>query len=402
MGERLWPRFEPSYTVTDLEQEPGAVEHTFRHSMSVRSDAAPWDWDDVDAVRSILLSAPMPWLSSTCEIALGGYDNDVLVISAERESVQEDLQIEDLAILRYELSQMMAAFELCEPSVNGHTSDGRVVAEALRIQFADRELDISPEVAVARAENDLRKSRQHSGRADDPRAGDRDQSAHEWSLSSLDELYRWCDDLFLPRASVPSDVISLYRHAEFDVWSSRRDVSPWLVYMFGGHPLRGVSFEDLLSPGADGCFLVGIAGHGINSYGLGVVAKGTGYGVAIQAGWGAAYRSPSDTALGAGLIASWNAALNRIEHGPAPEGDETLILFSNYRGILQVCRPSGGESLPSPTPDVPSFPGPKWAPQLVRAARLDEQLAALGPMDETGEALLDLLRGLAGLSPMGR
>ena len=151
-----------------------------------------------------------------------------------------------------------------------------------------QEGELSPEVLlVSEAEASVTESSSED-------ASDEDDAHGQWSLSTLDALHRWCDDNDLPRVRLPHGVTTLYVHSDFKVWSSTTDYLPWFVYGFhlvlpGAHRFPGA-----ICPGAPPLFMFGVAGHGMNSYALGLVVRGSGYSVAIQSGWGGAYRSADE------------------------------------------------------------------------------------------------------------
>lgn len=152
-----------------------------------------------------------------------------------------------------------------------------------------------------------------------------------WNLSDVEELHQFCDRSNLPRVAVPSGVEALYRHSDFHVWSSSPTASPWFVYGFGEVGPEAGRFSEYVRPRPDPFFMFGVVGHGINSYGLGLVARGEFHAVAIQSGWGEAYRPASDTPDAAFMVSAWNGTLVNLEK--CAPGGALLVIYSDFRDI---------------------------------------------------------------------
>ena len=252
MGPSVWYGIKPTYSFKEVEQRPGEPELLFRNALKVTLTNCPWSEDDLHHVRQIIQSTPMPWMTSSCHLSLGGQENDELTIWAERDSINGSLTEAELAVLEYELRQMVAAVEMCDPIVNDYEIDGPLVVAALRILFENMDSAMPPQYAVSRARKQLEREIPQ-------------RNTHEWAPSCIHDLHQWCDDMSLPRVRVPAHVTRLFRSTDFNVWSSRDDVSPSLVYAFTGHPVGKVPFKQVVWPGSPPTFMFGIAGLGINS-----------------------------------------------------------------------------------------------------------------------------------------
>lgn len=161
---------------------------------------------------------------------------------------------------------------------------------------------------------------------------------HEWNLSSLDEVFAFCDASSLPRIRVPGGVKSIYKSAEFDVWCSEANASPWLVYGLYVVGPESATFAELMNLSATPFFMFGVAGHGMNSYGLGILSSGKNYSIAVQSAWGGVYRSAMDGPRGALMVAAWNQAISELDTCDADWGP--LIVSSDFRRLQRYCVPS--------------------------------------------------------------
>lgn len=164
------------------------------------------------------------------------------------------------------------------------------------------------------------------------------EEADEWYASSLDEMFAFCDKLNLPRIRIPRGVKSIYKSADFDVWCSQPDASPFLVYGLHLVGPDAAMFAELMSGSAKPFFMFGVAGHGMNSYGLGILSSGSNYSIAIQSAWGSVYRSAEDGPRGALMVSAWNQAISALDRCDAEWGP--LIVSSDFRQIQLYCVPS--------------------------------------------------------------
>ncbi len=224
-----------------------------------------------------------------------------------------------------------------------------------------------------------------------------------WNPSSLDEMFAFCDASNLPRIRVPAGVKAIYRSADFDVWCSERDASPWLVYGLHLVGPEAATFAELMSGSSKPFFMFGVAGHGMNSYGLGILGAGSNYSIAIQSAWGGVYRSAMDGPRGALMVSAWNQAVSQLDTCDADWGP--LVISSDFRQIQLYCVPSF-----DPNDDLGYIPvaeredddeifaepdiGPWWR-EVPLAEALDERAGRGGNRfdDPTPEEILkDLLR----------
>lgn len=161
--------------------------------------------------------------------------------------------------------------------------------------------------------------------------------------------HRWWDEVGLERPTLPRTATTeLFTARKYGVWSTTRRLGPMSVYMFhvGGF---AEFLSDTRRPVED-FLMTGVAGHGVNSWGLGVAAKVGSYAVMIQTGFGGVYMNEDSDREAAALTRAWNRFLERVEsEGEAPRRPDepvtVLILYSGFRGYAQVLeRDVEGES----------------------------------------------------------
>jgi hypothetical protein len=219
-------------------------------------------------------------------------------------------------------------------------------------------------------------------------------------------MWAFCDASNLPRIRVPAGVKAIYRSAEFDVWCSEADASPWLVYGLHVVGPGAETFAECMIGSARPFFMFGVAGYGMNSYGLGILSAGRHYSVAIQSAWGSVYRSAMDGPRGALMVSAWNQAITELDACDADSGP--LIVSSHFRRVQLYCLP-----LFDPNDDLGHVPlavrddseaslggagiGPWWAEVPLDDVIESRVGGGAGPFeDATPETILgDLLRVLA-------
>lgn len=170
----------------------------------------------------------------------------------------------------------------------------------------------------------------------------------EWSWDS------WWASMELDRPLVPASVAApLLVSGEAEVWATCDRFSGITVYgPFNLSPefSRGVERNNL-----GRLFMAGYAGHGINSWGLGLVACFDAFIVVLQAAFGGAYGGSDDRSHARHLVREWNTFVKRAKdlRETAPDEDPSsprwLVTYSDYRGYADVFerqegwRPEGPE-----------------------------------------------------------
>lgn len=140
--------------------------------------------------------------------------------------------------------------------------------------------------------------------------------------------------MVVPR--IPESLAS--RLMQFDrqfIWSTSRNVEHYDVYFI----LRNQdpsTLIDYLSPDKEDFVLLGATGHGMNSYGFGIVARIGPLFVAQQDGWGGVYSSnPNRVDEVNRSTEAWNLTCATLEESSRDE-IRVAILYSSYRGYAQI------------------------------------------------------------------
>ena len=157
----------------------------------------------------------------------------------------------------------------------------------------------------------------------------------EWSWAS------WWASMELDHPLVPASIAGpLLVSGEAEVWATCdrfRGITVYGPFNLSPEFSRGVERNNL-GP----LFMAGYAGHGINSWGLGLIACFDAFIVVLQASFGGAYGGSDDRSNARHLIREWNRFVQRAkdlrEAAPdeAPSSPRWLVAYSDYRGYADV------------------------------------------------------------------
>ena len=133
----------------------------------------------------------------------------------------------------------------------------------------------------------------------------------------------------------------LREHGDGWVWGTEPALNPWVVYslfdevaLFDKDAPRPI--EQMLSSTQPDFWLAGQRGHGVNSYGFGVVSRIGPLFVAHQHGWGGAYMDAvRATAIVNSGIDAWNATLD-AGAGSINESLRVAVVYSDYRAYAEI------------------------------------------------------------------
>jgi len=180
-----------------------------------------------------------------------------------------------------------------------------------------------------------------------------------------------------PRSLIPE----LRTSVDGWAWSTDSDLDSMGVYsIFGeaGPP----QLEVCLADNRGDSWMFGHRGHGINSYGIGLVARVGPLFIAHQSGWGGAYMGPEDTDQVDAATQSWNATLESLE-GCHDDDLEVAVLFSNYRAYAMLLVRDPTNTASSTSSEIP----PGWSPLYANDRHDISTLHDLHFADESAVAL---------------
>ena len=152
------------------------------------------------------------------------------------------------------------------------------------------------------------------------------------------EVWRhwWWRDMELAAPRIPGlrsgDLMS---HEQAGVWSTTHEYPPITVY--GPFNLSDEFRKNVENNEISEFFMAGLAGHGINSWGLGIVASFDAYIVAIQVHFGGAYPTSYYRQRAVHMIGAWDTFVASAEATRAafpakrPKQPRWLIEFSDFR-----------------------------------------------------------------------
>lgn len=166
----------------------------------------------------------------------------------------------------------------------------------------------------------------------------------EWSPDG-DQRWEWSSwwwrDMELVAPVIPAAVDKpLLVSGEAEVWSTTTRYPSWTVY---GPFNLAESFSRAVESNTVGdLFMAGYAGHGINSWGLGIVASFDAFLVTIQVHYGGAYASSGYRETAMHMIGAWDMfvasveALRRADPEQRPDRPRWLVHYSDFRGAARV------------------------------------------------------------------
>jgi hypothetical protein len=123
-------------------------------------------------------------------------------------------------------------------------------------------------------------------------------------------------------------------------WRSHADVDPWWCY-FGSGDVGGAMTDTTANDINGDFFVFAHRGQGINSFGLGLVARVGSLLIDPQIGWGGGDMNAKDaTASVNASVAAWNQSLPSVPELPTrsgdPEAPDIRMRFSDYRRSCEV------------------------------------------------------------------
>ncbi len=137
----------------------------------------------------------------------------------------------------------------------------------------------------------------------------------------------------------------LREHSEGWAWSTDPEIDPWAVYSLFGEASEP-QLERLLEPQRPDFFLTGHRGHGINSYGFGVVARIGPLFVAQQHGWGGVYMDENYSRANVnGANEIWGTTMRAVTR-LLNEELRIAVIYSRFRGHAQIWQRTGGTHSP--------------------------------------------------------
>ena len=166
----------------------------------------------------------------------------------------------------------------------------------------------------------------------------------EWSPDGDREwewLAWWWRDMGLVAPAIPDSVDRpLLVSGQAEVWSTTDRYPNWTVY---GPFNLAESFASAVRTNTVGdLFMAGYAGHGINSWGLGIVASFDAFIVTIQVHFGGGYPSRRYREAALHLIGAWDMfvagveAQRRAHPEQRPDRPRWLVDYSDFRGHARV------------------------------------------------------------------
>jgi len=122
------------YQVDEIEQRPGEPDPLFRHVLTREVPHPGMTDEEVDQVLRILKAGEphMPWMLSSIDMRLDGWDSEFIAVSATRTCTDEDLSPDDRMTLRYDLAMMCLALDLAHPYMDDTSSDPKLIASSIR------------------------------------------------------------------------------------------------------------------------------------------------------------------------------------------------------------------------------------------------------------------------------
>jgi hypothetical protein len=141
-------------------------------------------------------------------------------------------------------------------------------------------------------------------------------------------------------------------------WRSNAEVNPWWCYFGTDRSFGAITEPSVLDVEGD-FFVLAHVGRGVNSYGLGIVARLGGLLIDQQVGWGGAYMDEDETTQNVNAaIEAWNALMPEMEalaDRPLEQSGACIRLqFSDYRRTSRVeVIHSEGNADPADDPYVP-------------------------------------------------
>jgi hypothetical protein len=163
----------------------------------------------------------------------------------------------------------------------------------------------------------------------------------------------WWQAMDLASPRLPEYIRGRLRmNSQADVWSTT-DRYP-AITVYGPFNLSDEFGKDVESNVVEEFFMTGIAGHGINSWGLGIVASFDAYIVATQVHFGGAFPSSYYRQQAIHMIGAWDTFVSTAEAMRAafpakrPKQPRWLIRFSDFRDEAMLlerdddCRPEWG------------------------------------------------------------
>lgn len=161
-----------------------------------------------------------------------------------------------------------------------------------------------------------------------------DSKTHdEWlkpTKIALADMTRTLAGASLARPMVPPNLIPhLRKNRDGWAWSTDPHINSWAVYSIFGEAASS-PLEQCLDPGQSDFWMFGHRGYGMNSYGIGVVARVGPLFIAHQHGWGGIYMSERAGDFVDAATQSWNETLTSL--GSADLGQlRVAVLYSSYR-----------------------------------------------------------------------
>jgi len=127
----------------------------------------------------------------------------------------------------------------------------------------------------------------------------------------------------------------LREHRDGWAWATDPQIDPWAVYSLFGEAAPS-QLDALLSSSQPDFWLAGQRGHGINSYGFGVVSRVGPLFVAHQHGWGGVYMDAERaTSMVNGGLSAWNSTLDAVS-ASINESLRVAVVYSDYRNYAQI------------------------------------------------------------------
>ena len=122
------------YRVDEIEHRPGEPDPVFRHVLTHEVPHPGMPDAEVDGVLQILKAGEprMPWMLSSIDMRLDGWDSEFIAVSATRTCTDEELSPDDRMTLRYDLAMMCLALDLAHPYMGGTSRDPKLIASSIR------------------------------------------------------------------------------------------------------------------------------------------------------------------------------------------------------------------------------------------------------------------------------
>lgn len=162
---------------------------------------------------------------------------------------------------------------------------------------------------------------------------DGSETHEEWlkpTKIALSDMTQTLAGASLARPMVPPNLISqLRKNRDGWAWSTDPRISSWAVYSIFGEAASS-PLEQCLDPKQSDFWMFGHRGHGMNSYGIGVVARVGPLFIAHQHGWGGVFMSERAGEFVDSATQSWNETLTSL--GSDDLGRlRVAVLYSSYR-----------------------------------------------------------------------